>query len=262
MNINDFQTLLDSNQELNEAEARVVLTRTAFRLAELGVDRIHMLHQVNIASEAVRFRNKLEQHWAVPGKKEAGVPEQRNLLTGELEPPGDPNAPGWSRNTPERVLQKIRKFAPIGLDPCSNKHSTVDALVSWEGPPDDTDGLEASWLEVLADGTIVFWQPPWNNLLPWARKAARERDENEVESIGWTNHDHSTEWCQLLLSTCDAYGLWRTRENHPSGGLKSSGSKWCNTIWYYGHRSMTFRDHFWDVAHVARRAGRTGHDYF
>ena len=255
----EFEKLLDTIRALNGDEALCVLNGVALRLADLGAAEDVMLHQVTTAARYSEFRSRLkpitQEQWETmqpqPGISEVGVAEQRNLLTGELEPPGDPNAPGWSRNTPQRVINRIRSFAPIGLDPCSNQYSTVEAQVSWEGPPHDKDGLNESWADAVASGTIVFWQPPWNHLFPWVRKAAMEWDEHEVESIGWTMHDHSTKWCQFLLSTCEAYGLWKTRENHPSGGIKSSGSKWCNTIWYYGHRAMEFQAHFHDVAHVS-----------
>lgn len=73
-------------------------------------------------------------------------------------------------NTPPELLDIIRQLDPhgIGLDPCSNAYSMVDARVAYTL---DTNGLIQSW----RGHGLVFVNPPHsmspNNIEPWMEKA-------------------------------------------------------------------------------------------
>lgn len=59
--------------------------------------------------------------------------------------------------TPDSYLDLVRKvLGPIGLDPCSNPESRVDAAVSYCLPQ---DGLTQSW-----DAPTVFFNPPFGRV--------------------------------------------------------------------------------------------------
>lgn len=78
-------------------------------------------------------------------------------------------------NTPPELLAKVRLLDPkrgIGLDPCSNDMSMVEAKTSYVGPQNGgVDGLAESW----RGRGLVFMNPPHsmspNNIEPWMRKA-------------------------------------------------------------------------------------------
>lgn len=76
-------------------------------------------------------------------------------------------------NTPEETLGPIRQFwsgrGGIGLDPCSNRWSTVRARTEWHYPKQN--GYVLPW---RGNGN-VFVNPPYGDDLPrWTAKAARE----------------------------------------------------------------------------------------
>ena len=76
--------------------------------------------------------------------------------------------------TPPKYVEAIREFfdGSIGLDPCSNCHSIVDATVEFCLP--EADGLAASW-----DYDTIFVNPPYGRdrergttIRDWLRKCA------------------------------------------------------------------------------------------
>ncbi len=90
-------------------------------------------------------------------------------------------------NTPPDLLAQIRKLSPqgfIGLDPCGNESSQVEATTEWWGPGVRNrhhrgNGLVESW----RGHGLVFMNPPHsmspNNIEPWMEKAY-------VEFCDWT----------------------------------------------------------------------------
>ncbi len=62
--------------------------------------------------------------------KRKNTPRSKKPQAAYSEAPSD----NISVNTPERELELIRAFAPIGLDPCSNPTSTTGARVEYWGP--------------------------------------------------------------------------------------------------------------------------------
>jgi hypothetical protein len=98
--------------------------------------------------------------------------------------------------TPESVLEIIRAYAPIGLDPCSNPWSTVGARVELSKHRGD-DGLAACWSAIImdqGDTATVYVNPPYGAglILPWVHKAADEGIETLVlarDSVGSSSAD-------------------------------------------------------------------------
>lgn len=76
--------------------------------------------------------------------------------------------------TPPKYVDAVKEFfgGSIALDPCSNRHSIVNAQVEYSLP--ETDGLAASW-----DYPTVFVNPPYGRdrercttIRDWLRKCA------------------------------------------------------------------------------------------
>jgi site-specific DNA-methyltransferase (adenine-specific) len=71
--------------------------------------------------------------------------------------------------TPEVVLERVRRVAPIGLDPCSNRHSIVNADHTIRPP---RDGLKATW----TGKGLIYVNAPWSArkpvqlITPWLAK--------------------------------------------------------------------------------------------
>jgi hypothetical protein len=101
----------------------------------------------------------------------------------------------------------------VDLDPCSNDRSSVRSKDRCTA-----GGLERSW-----SGLSVFVNPPYSNVLPWARKAP------EAEAwIFLVNHDHSTRWWRELQSSGGHYQFQfhqRIAFDPPPGVEASSNSK-------------------------------------
>ena len=87
-------------------------------------------------------------------------------------------------NTPPEILSLVRLLGPtpepiqIGLDPCSNTHSLVNAKTSYT---EKENGLIQNW----RGHGLVFVNPPHSmspyNIEPWMEKAYKE--------FGWSIYD-------------------------------------------------------------------------
>jgi hypothetical protein len=64
-------------------------------------------------------------------------------------------------NTPEWIVERLHKIAPIDLDPCSNPTSKVKAKKAIQPP---RDGLQAQWKG------HVYLNTPFSNIYPWVQK--------------------------------------------------------------------------------------------
>ena len=98
-------------------------------------------------------------------------------------------------NTPAWTLEVVRNFSRIGLDPCSNRWSLVDAHTSWVK---SHDGLSRCW----CGRGLVFMNPPYSrgNLPKWVPYAASEGDE----VIGLVPAATDTNWWKT--------GVWRAAQ--------------------------------------------------
>lgn len=144
------------------------------------------------------------------------------------------------RFTPEHVLDVVREFAPIGLDPCTTPENPVDA-VWWYDGADEGCGLSRSW-NIVSDpehGGVVFANPPYSRgeLLKWARKAVDEWQQNQVESLVLVPADTSTRASQLLLAEANAVAFWRHRVCFAG----EQGAKFANAFFYFGERQGRFK---------------------
>jgi len=106
-------------------------------------------------------------------------------------------------NTPAELLREIRKFAPIGLDPCSNEHSVVNATHNWN-LAEGKDGLLLDW----TGKGLVFVNPPYtrSQMPKWMAKC----NESGCEVIALVPHRSDTAWYQKhttnLRAKCELSG--------------------------------------------------------
>jgi|GEM_PF-494624 len=144
--------------------------------------------------------------------------------------------------TPDVVLERVRRVAPIGLDPCANENAIVNArhefLLS-----SGIDGLREDW---RGYGT-VFVNPPYSNIADWARKLVHEAARN-IEIIALLPSRTDTRWMHdYILETATAVCFWR-------GRLKFSNAKnsapFPSLVAYWGPNEERFRNAFDDVGWV------------
>jgi hypothetical protein len=185
----------------------------------------------------------------------------------------DGNSDNVHVNSHERELAIVRAFAPIGLDPCSNIHSTVKARVEWFGPRatwpnicEDcfgtgkllggvececqfdihaVDGLQSDWKSVLQPGEIAYVNHPYGKYCkPWVAKMNEEGDKG-TESVSLTPGRFDTQW---FRSARPALICWYGRrvafvDNVLRIGMKDS-AKFPSVFLYWGKRVDEFEQHF------------------
>jgi hypothetical protein len=116
--------------------------------------------------------------------------------------------------TPDAILDRVRRVAPIGLDPCSNNVAQrhVRARVAWFGPPDD--GLALPWRGYLGDGALAYVNPPYGGALrPWSEKMAGEASLG-CQIITLVPSSTGTRWWRMLLSVASCVCFVAGRLQH------------------------------------------------
>lgn len=147
------------------------------------------------------------------------------------------------RFTPSRVLDAVRSFAPIGLDPCTTPDNPVGAEI-WHDGASHGCGLSCPW--VCAAGSVAFVNPPYSRgqLPKWADKARHEWHANGTESILLVPADTSTASTQFLLRHATAVAFWRRRLRF-AGAAGVSAAKFASALFYFGERrqfGLAFRE--------------------
>lgn len=145
--------------------------------------------------------------------------------------------------TPEAVLDPIYKhFGQIGLDPCANPERFLDAKLHCvevlpgdtpEGAAVNADGLTTHW-----DGHgLVYINPPYFDIAPWAHKAATEGDE----VISLLPARTGSKWFQRWIVPADVLLFWK-------GRIKFHGAThiapFHMTLSYWGPRPELFLEAF------------------
>lgn len=112
--------------------------------------------------------------------------------------------------TPDDVLEAVRRFAPIGLDPCSHPLSRVHA--DREVRKDlGEDGLKVSWINECPLGRLVFVNPPYcQGIGDWTAKA-RYQGEAGAFVVGLLPAHTDTGWWHRDVVPATAVCLWRGR---------------------------------------------------
>ena len=104
--------------------------------------------------------------------------------------------------TPDTVLERVRRIAPIGLDPCTTDENPVGATFFYT-PKDD--GLAMPW-DFDDDGSLVYCNPPYGRgIRPWVRKCDSTLMRTVVALLPARVDTRWFPW------TADALCFWRGR---------------------------------------------------
>ena len=147
--------------------------------------------------------------------------------------------------TPECVLERVRRVAPIAIDPCTSASNPTGAERAFTV---EEDGLAQSWgLHLLGLDGLVYVNPPYGRELPkWVNKSWSEALEG-VEVVLLAPARTDTKWFARASSSANARAFWRGRLTfvgapHPA--------PFPSALWYWGDRPWDFCAAFADVAEV------------
>lgn len=144
-------------------------------------------------------------------------------------------------NTPLNVLELVREVAPIGLDPCGNGDSVVDAEVTLDGT---TDGLASTW---QCHG-LVYMNPPYGRTIgSWVAKCAYEANCG-AEIIALLPARTDARWFRNVW-TADRVCFWYGRLKFLGA---PSSAPFPSAIAYWGERGKRFDRVFGDHGRVVR----------
>lgn len=129
------------------------------------------------------------------------------------------------RFTPQSVLDVVREFDRIALDPCTVPDNPVGADRFYT---EEDDGLVLRWKG------LSFVNPPYSRgkLLKWAKRACDMWGYLSVESISLVPADTSTRATQFYLETANAVAFWNKRMRFTG----DAGARFANAFFYYGER--------------------------
>ena len=151
--------------------------------------------------------------------------------------------------TPQKYVDAVKKAfgGKIDLDPCSNKHSIVKAIVEYQLPKHD--GLKESW-----NYPTIYVNPPYGNdkrhgttIKNWLERCAQAHEEYNAEVLALvpvaTNTGH---WKKSIFGRARAVCfLYDTRlkflENGKDGG---KGAPMACAMIYWGRKFRKFNDVF------------------
>ena len=148
--------------------------------------------------------------------------------------------------TPPDLLRHIHNWHPIGLDPCSNMRSLVDARIEYS-LEDGQNGLEEPW-QVLTPHEIGYINPPFSDIGPWFRKGDDSYQPNTFIRrsrygkgyLFLTLSDPTTEYFNFAWHTSNGISLCKKRIKFV--GMKSGASFQCMFVYYGPDKS--FAGHF------------------
>lgn len=144
------------------------------------------------------------------------------------------------RFTPEHVLEVVRQFAPIYLDPCTTPENPVGAENFFTA---EDDGLSEGRGWYCGDGDrVAFVNCPYSRgeLARWMRRIVSESREFHG-IIALIPSDLGTEAGQLVAQTADAicFVKGRLTFSTPAGKL-DAGAKQASIMPYWGKETQRF----------------------
>ena len=148
-------------------------------------------------------------------------------------------------NTPADVLDEIRRFDAIGLDPCSNPQSIVGAATEWQLERDG-DSLARDW----RGHGLVYCNPPYSR---WLKRWMAKCSTAGCEVISLTPARTDTVAWHSYAVTCDAVCFWRGRMRFLGA---AASAPFPSALCYWGDRIDRFVEVFGRVGIVNVSAHR------
>jgi len=148
-----------------------------------------------------------------------------------------------SWNTPANVLDLVRELGPIGLDPCGNADSIVDAAEEWTLERDG-DSLVREWAPRGGQRGLIYVNPPYGRQIgAWVEKCRRASVHGGGEVVALVPSRTDTAWwnASCVPPQSDAVCFWRGRLTflgapHPA--------PFPSAIVYWGARRFRFAEVF------------------
>lgn len=157
--------------------------------------------------------------------------------------------------TPEIVLECVRKLGPIALDPCTTEANPTGAR-RWIHPGSAEDGLTGHW---CAAG-LVFVNPPFSTLRRWMLKCQVEAHRGCEIILLCPARTDTRAWHEVRP---DRTAFWRGRlcYNDPTTGkpkqytsktgrVSDEPATFATALLYWGPRARTFAKVFGAVAQI------------
>lgn len=136
-------------------------------------------------------------------------------------------------NTPDYLLDLVRKVAPIGLDPCSNERSTVKAALAYDR---EQDGLASPWGGL----GLVYVNPPYGRgVYDWIAKCRNEAAHG-AQIIALVAARTDTKWFQGPGATAQLVCFWRGRVRFVCPTDDAVGAPFPSVLLYWGSAGATF----------------------
>lgn len=140
--------------------------------------------------------------------------------------------------TPDVVLERVRRLGPIGLDPASTIYNPTGAARTFTK---EEDGLTRHW----AGHGLVYVNPPYSEMKVWADKIAREAASVQLVALVAARSD--TRWWRRMLESYPIVAFWR-------GRLKFKGAPspapFPSALFFYNIHSRTVLRTVGDVCDV------------
>lgn len=131
--------------------------------------------------------------------------------------------------TPKHVVELVQSFDLIGLDPCWEHGSYVEAMKCFV---ERDDGLARDW----SGYGLVFVNPPYDNLKAWCEKMALEGKQG-VEIIALLPSRTDTRAFQSHISSASTLCFWKGRLKFVGA---RSGAPFPSLVAYWGERYDEF----------------------
>lgn len=145
-----------------------------------------------------------------------------------------------SWNTPECVLELVRKVGTIALDPCGNDDSFVGAVRTYT---EIDNGLEQTW-NTNCSG-LIYVNPPYGRTIgKWVERCCRAGYNEEVIALLPARTD--ARWFYNAWES-SALCFWRGRLRFLGA---PSSAPFPSVVCYWGPRKYRFADVFSEVGRV------------
>ena len=141
--------------------------------------------------------------------------------------------------TPESVLDLVRRVAPIVLDPCTSLENPTGAMSFFAYPENSLCGLTERWHS--CQNGIVFVNPPYGRALgAWAAKIVAEAQAG-CEIIALVPARTDTKWFHLMADHMTSLLLWKGRLTFKGA---PAPAPFPSALFYFGKRWERFAEVF------------------
>lgn len=145
--------------------------------------------------------------------------------------------------SPEVVLRRVRRIAPIGLDPCTSADNPVGAAAFFTRAD---DGLVRPW----SGYGLSFVNPPYSRAAAWSQRVADSARLYSDEIVSLVAARPDSRWFYLLCwDTAQAVCFWKGRLRFVGA---PSSAPFPSALVYHGPRPWAFEAAFADAGRVLR----------